>query len=95
MLLFPEGTRQTVGLGEFKEGAAMLAIRSGVPALPLAIDGTKRIWPARSVVISPGTAEVYVGEPAATSGLASSARADLTGKLRGEIERMLTPCGVT
>jgi len=92
VLLFPEGTRQVEGLGEFKEGAALLAIRSGVPLLPLAIDGTKRIWPARSVVISPGVADVFVGEPAVTEGLPSSARADLTGKLRHEIERMLQPC---
>ncbi len=92
VLLFPEGTRQVQGLGEFKEGAALLAIRSGVPLLPLAIDGTKSIWPARSVVISPGIADVSVGEPAPTEGLPSSARAGLTEKLRHEIERMLQPC---
>src|SRR5262249_20960057 len=62
VLLFPEGTRSSAGLGEFKEGAALLAIRSGVPMLPIAITGTSRIWPARGVVISPGMADVWVGE---------------------------------
>jgi 1-acyl-sn-glycerol-3-phosphate acyltransferase len=89
VLLFPEGTRSATGLGEFKEGAALLAIRSGVPILPLAICGTRQIWPARSIVITPGTAEVHVGEEVATVGMPPSARGELTGRLRQEIEVLL------
>lgn len=41
IILFPEGTRTKSGqINSFKEGAMMLAIRSGVPILPVVIDGT-------------------------------------------------------
>jgi 1-acyl-sn-glycerol-3-phosphate acyltransferase len=89
VLLFPEGTRSPSGLGIFKEGAALLAIRSGVPILPLAISGTPGIWPARSVVITPGTAEVRVGEEVPTAGIRAGARGELTLRLRREIEELL------
>lgn len=47
--IFPEGTRSRNGqLGEAKAGAALLATRSGVPILPVAISGTHRIFPGRS-----------------------------------------------
>ena len=89
VLLFPEGTRSAEGLGEFKEGAAMLAIRSGVPVLPLAIQGTRQIWPARSAVITPGLARVSVGDVVPTAGMRASARGTLTGQLRQEIAVLL------
>ena len=47
--IFPEGTRSRDGkLGEAKPGAALLAIRSGAPLLPVGIAGTERIFPGRS-----------------------------------------------
>jgi len=47
--LFPEGTRARDGqLHEAKLGAALIAIRSGVPLLPVGISGSGRIFPGRS-----------------------------------------------
>jgi len=44
--IFPEGTRSpTGGLQEAKEGATVLAVRSGAPILPVAIVGSQRFWP--------------------------------------------------
>lgn len=42
--MFPEGTRNRVddSLGEFKKGAALVAIKAGVPVLPVAILGINR-----------------------------------------------------
>lgn len=49
--LFPEGTRSRDGqLKDGKAGAALLAMRSGVPLLPVGIAGTHRIFPGRSRV---------------------------------------------
>ena len=49
VMVFPEGTRSRTGrLGAFKRGAFGLAIRAGVPVVPIAVTGT------RDVVI-PGT----------------------------------------
>ena len=47
--IFPEGTRSRDGvLREPKLGVALLAIRSGVPLLPVGISGSGRIFPGRS-----------------------------------------------
>ena len=47
--IFPEGTRsRDATLGEAKPGAALLAIRSGAPLLPVGIGGTERLFPGRS-----------------------------------------------
>jgi 1-acyl-sn-glycerol-3-phosphate acyltransferase len=45
LAVFPEGTRSATGqLAEAKEGATVLAIRSGAPILPIAISGSHRFW---------------------------------------------------
>lgn len=47
--VFPEGTRSRDGrLGEGRAGAALLAMRTGVPILPVGIAGTGRVFPGRS-----------------------------------------------
>ena len=47
--IFPEGTRSRDGhLKAGKPGAALLAMRSGAPLLPVGIAGTHRIFPGRS-----------------------------------------------
>ena len=44
-LIHPEGTRTRNGrLGEFKDGAAQMAIDSGVSIVPVAIDGGLDVW---------------------------------------------------
>lgn len=53
MLMFPEGTRHDE-IGEGKTGAAMLAIRAGVPVLPMYLP-KKKFWFRRTPII--------VGEP--------------------------------
>lgn len=41
LCIFPEGTRSTTGvMGEPKPGVAMLALRSGVPVLPVGVSNT-------------------------------------------------------
>ena len=48
MAIFPEGTRTRDGrLGEARQGAALLAMRTDVPILPVGIAGTHRIFPGR------------------------------------------------
>lgn len=62
--LFPEGTRSRNGvLGEGKAGAALLAIRSGTPLLPVAISGSERIFPGKSRVPHRTNVTVRIGEP--------------------------------
>ncbi len=50
LLMFPEGTRHDT-IGEGKTGAAMLAIRSGVPLIPVYIPLQKRLFRVNTIVI--------------------------------------------
>ena len=85
VVVFPEETRaRSEELLPFKKGAALLALRSGLPLLPLGIAGTRRILPRESLVMSPGRAVVCVGEPLQPE----TNRKDLTEKLRVEVERL-------
>jgi len=54
LAIFPEGTRSRDGaLQAAHEGAAVLAIRSGAPVLPIGIAGSHRFWP-RGGFVRPG-----------------------------------------
>lgn len=54
VLLFPEGTRSPDGaLLPFKDGAFRLAVKKGVPVIPIAIAGTRDILPKHARLLSP------------------------------------------
>jgi 1-acyl-sn-glycerol-3-phosphate acyltransferase len=54
-LIYPEGTRSPDGrLQEFKKGAVVMAIKAGVPIVPLVCSGAHRVMVKRSLVIHPG-----------------------------------------
>jgi len=64
LVAFPEGTRSRDGeLRAFKTGAFVAAIKSGVPVVPIHIDGASAILPAESLSIRPGPLGVAVGPP--------------------------------
>jgi 1-acyl-sn-glycerol-3-phosphate acyltransferase len=89
VLLFPEGGRSPHGLREFKEGAAYIAIKAGVPAVPIALVGMRRILPMGSIHIRSGRAVLRVGDPIPTEGLIVADRAALNQRLYDEISRLL------
>jgi len=63
-LIYPEGTRSPDGrLQEFKKGAAVMAIKAGVPIVPMVCSGAHRIMEKRSLVIRPGEIVVEFLEP--------------------------------
>ena len=63
-LIYPEGTRSPDGrLQEFKKGAVMMAIKAGVPIVPMACSGAHRIMKKNSLVIHPGEIVVEFLEP--------------------------------
>jgi 1-acyl-sn-glycerol-3-phosphate acyltransferase len=54
-LIYPEGTRSPDGrLQEFKKGAVVMAIKAGVPIVPIACSGAHHIMRKRSLEIHPG-----------------------------------------
>jgi len=63
LTIFPEGTRSPTGaLQEVKEGATVLAVRSGAPILPIAIIGSQRFWPKGKLPRPGRRMTVRVGE---------------------------------
>ena len=63
VVIFPEGTRSKDGyLQRFHKGGAIIAIRSGVPILPVTINGSRFVLPKGTLALMPGKIEVIVGE---------------------------------
>ncbi|HMD69967.1 MAG TPA: lysophospholipid acyltransferase family protein [Bryobacteraceae bacterium] len=91
MLIFPEGgrSRPEQGLREFKEGAVYIAIKAGVPLVPVALVGLRDLLPMGSGHIHSGKVTLRIGEPIPTAGLKVSAHEELTRRLHGEVARML------
>jgi len=64
ILIFPEGTRSTTGgLITARNGAALLAIRTGVPIVPLGITGTEGMLSPRAIFGRRPRATVVIGQP--------------------------------
>ncbi|MGI8991168.1 MAG: lysophospholipid acyltransferase family protein [Bryobacteraceae bacterium] len=89
VLLFPEGGRNEGELREFKEGAAYVAIKAGVPIVPMGILGTREVLPIHNWLVRPGTVRLVVGEPIETVGLTVQDRGELTARLREAIEALI------
>ena len=69
VLIAPEGTRSRRGeLGEFRPGGFVLALRAGVPVVPMVILGGKDIMAAGSLLIRPGRMRIVVTPPIDVSG---------------------------
>ena len=70
LLVYPEGTTSPDGtIGQFKDGAFIIAVASQVPVLPVTIDGTGRIWPPGQSAIHGGQVHMVIGNPLPTTGL--------------------------
>jgi 1-acyl-sn-glycerol-3-phosphate acyltransferase len=55
-IAFPEGTRSRTGtLGNFHSGAFSLALRTGVPLVPVSLDGSYRVIVPKTLQVNPGT----------------------------------------
>jgi 1-acyl-sn-glycerol-3-phosphate acyltransferase len=64
ILLFPEGTRATADvLLPFKRGGFLLALRTGLPIVPVGIRGTREVQARGQRSIRPGPVEVRFGAP--------------------------------
>lgn len=68
LVVAPEGTRSpSPRLLPFKKGAFHMAMRAGVPVVPVVIRNAGEIMPARSMVMSSGTVQVAVLPPIPTT----------------------------
>lgn len=85
-MTFPEGTRSRDGeIKPFKQGVFHLAIRSGVPIVPVSIIGSGRIMPKRSLRIKPGQIKLIIGKPVEVTNFDIEKRHELIEHVRNEI----------
>jgi len=92
MLIFPEGGRSHDGhLRPFKEGGAYIAIRAGVPIVPVVIIGTREILPFGGAIVLSGEVKLRILPSIDTSQMTLKERGPLTEQLRemllNELER--------
>jgi len=88
VMIFPEGTRSDTGeLLPMKRGAFVLASKSRVPIVPIAINGTKDILKRGGFLIRPGKVTIRIGDPIPTDGVEEK---DLRPRTRETIARMLS-----
>jgi len=81
VLLFPEAGRTAGELEPFKDGAAYVAIKAGVPVIPIGLIGTLDILPPGRLKIRPGTVKIRIGKPIPTLDLSLQDRTRLTQTL--------------
>ena len=89
VLLFPEGGRNPRGLRAFKEGAAYIAIKAGVPAVPMGLIGMRELLPMGSMHLRSGRALLRIGNPISTAGMKISGREALNARLYAEVSALL------
>ncbi|MFN7923255.1 MAG: lysophospholipid acyltransferase family protein [Bryobacteraceae bacterium] len=78
VLLFPEAERTLGELQIFKDGAAYVAIKAGVPVVPVGILGSLDALPMGSPWIQPGVITIRIGQPIPTIDLLLSDRTKLS-----------------
>jgi len=86
LLVYPEGRASPDGtIGEFKDGAFIIAVTNQVPVLPAAIYGTCRIWQPGRRAIRSGEVRIVIGRPLQTSRLTHRDIAGLRDQARDVI----------
>jgi len=95
LAVFPEGTRTRDGrLQEFKAGAFKIAIRAGVPIVPVTIRGAFDLLPRTTLAPRPGRIDVMIGTPIDTGQYNEKNLPALINRTRAAIQAHL-PAEVT
>jgi 1-acyl-sn-glycerol-3-phosphate acyltransferase len=91
-LVYPEGTRSPDGrLQQFKKGAVVMAIKAGVPVVPMVCSGAHRVMEKRSLVIHAGEIVVEFLEPIDASQYSLEERDPLNDRIRRAMAAGLPP----
>jgi 1-acyl-sn-glycerol-3-phosphate acyltransferase len=86
VLFFPEGTRSRDGqLGPFHRGGFLLALRAGLPIVPVGIEGAQEVLPRARWTIHPATVRVRFGAPVDPSAYGIRGRGELVAAVRRRI----------
>jgi 1-acyl-sn-glycerol-3-phosphate acyltransferase len=88
VLVFPEGTRSPDGeIHPFKRGGFTLAVKAGVPIIPISIRGSRNVLPRSSLRVRPGRIEIIVGKRVRTDDRSLADRGSLMEEVKRAIEK--------
>lgn len=89
LFIFPEGGRSATGhLENFMNGPAFMAIRAGLPIIPMALIGTYELLPMHSMEFHPVPVTLAMGEPIETTEYSIKQIDELTARISDEICRL-------
>ena len=90
LAVFPEGKRTDDGqLQPFETGAFKIALKAGVPIVPVTIRGTFALLPRTSLAPRPGRVDVIISEPIDTATYNEKTLNELIERTRAAIARNL------
>ncbi|MBI3669458.1 MAG: 1-acyl-sn-glycerol-3-phosphate acyltransferase [Acidobacteria bacterium] len=85
-LVYPEGTRSADGrLRPFKKGSFVMAIKAGVPIVPISVVGAHRILRRGELAVHPGEIVVQFGKPIDASAYAFEQRDELAARVHAAV----------
>lgn len=91
-LAFPEGTRSTTGrLQRFKRGVFVMAIKAGVPIVPISVSGANKIMRRGDFRIHPGPMRITIHDPVPTESFSIADRSRVAEQVRQAIIEGLLP----
>ena len=92
-LVFPEGTRSRNGeIQPFKKGGVLIAVKAGVPILPVRISGTRDLMPPHSPWVRAGSVDIRFFPPIPTSGYSESDVPELVQTIEKIYTKGTKPC---
>jgi 1-acyl-sn-glycerol-3-phosphate acyltransferase len=87
VLIFPEETRSTDGsLLPFQRGGFLIALKAGIPIVPVGLEGPRRCLPKYNYLVRPGTVTVRFGDAIPTAGRGVTDKGELMDEVRRAIE---------
>jgi 1-acyl-sn-glycerol-3-phosphate acyltransferase len=92
IVIFPEGTRSHDGsIGRFKYGSFVLAIRAGVPVVPVTISESWRVMERGKVTVHPRRVKVHVDRPLSVEDYDDRSVTDLARAVRAIVASHYEP----
>jgi 1-acyl-sn-glycerol-3-phosphate acyltransferase len=96
IVIFPEeGRSKFRQMRPFQRGAFLLAIKSELPVVPMAVDGTYDVFRVGAKRITPGRVTIKVGTPIPTVGATLKDKERLATESRAQIEQLLSVFGTS
>ncbi|MBU3190664.1 1-acyl-sn-glycerol-3-phosphate acyltransferase [Clostridium bowmanii] len=90
MIIFPEGTRsRSNNMGEFKKGSMRLAIKAGVPIVPITFYDTHKAMEGNNGKIRKANAKLIIDKPIYMNNMSKEEKAEVSEMVRNIIQTNL------